>query len=60
LEVDGGEGKLDDGAAEHLVKGGDSVEKGDVKNEGCEEADYELGSDALGDVALGVGDLFGD
>jgi hypothetical protein len=30
LEVDGGEGKLDDGAAEHLVQGRDSVEKGNV------------------------------
>ena len=60
MEVDGSEGKLDDGAVEHLVKGGDSVEEGDVKNEGCEEADDELGGDAFGDVAFGVGDLFGD
>jgi hypothetical protein len=60
LEVDGGEGELDDGAVENLVEGGDSVEEGDVENEGCEEAGEELGGDAFGDVALGVGDLFGD
>jgi len=60
LEVDGGEGELDDGAIEDLVEGGDSVEDGDVESESGEEADAELGGDAFRDVALGVGDLFGD
>jgi hypothetical protein len=60
LEVDGGEGELDDGAVEDLVEGGDSVEEGDVENESGEEAGAKLGGDAFGNVALGVGDLFGD
>jgi hypothetical protein len=60
LEIDGGEGELDDGAVEDLVEGGDSVEDGDVESESGEEADAELGGDAFGDIALGVGDLFGD
>jgi hypothetical protein len=60
LEVDGGEGELNDGAVEDLIEGGDSVEEGDVENESGKEADAELGGDAFGDVALGAGDLFSD
>jgi hypothetical protein len=60
LEVDGGEGELDDGAAKDLVEGRDSVEESDVKSESGEDADDELGGNAFRDVALGVGNLFGD
>jgi hypothetical protein len=60
LEISGGEGKLGDGTVKDLVEGGNSVEDSDVENEDCEKAGDELGGDTFGDIALRVGDLFGD
>ena len=60
LEINGGEGKLGDGTVKDLVEGGNSVEDSDVENEDCEKAGDELGGDTFGDIALRVGDLFGD
>ena len=60
LQVYSGEGQLIDGRGNHIVKGGDGVEDGDVEYEGGQEAYGELSNDAFGDVDSGLGDFFRD
>lgn len=55
-----GEREGDDVGVEDGVEVGDCVEDGDVKGEGCDDTDDELGEDTFRDVSLGVWNFFCD
>lgn len=55
-----GEWEGDDIGVEDGIKVGDCVEDGNVKGEGCDDADDELGENAFGNVSFWIWNFFCD